>query len=229
MHRFIYPFLKVIFAVMELPYLVREPEVITPETPLLLMLHGFGSNEEDLFSFRETLPSDWLIVSFRAPLQAPFGGYSWYDIDFNDADRFVDVPQAVEALKAVISSCQDIRIRYGLRGSHTHLCGFSQGGVLSYALALTYPEIFSKVACLSSYPEARLLSRISKDKKALHQLKFFVSHGTDDAVIPLEWGRKAADLLYDLGCYFTFREYMSGHGVNQKNYMDLMDFLQGQL
>jgi phospholipase/carboxylesterase len=39
---------------MNLDYLVREPENITPSTPVLFMLHGYGSNEQDLFSFRET-------------------------------------------------------------------------------------------------------------------------------------------------------------------------------
>jgi phospholipase/carboxylesterase len=111
-----------------------------------------------------------------------------------------------------------------LTENETHICGFSQGGILSYALALQHPDLFSKVACMSCYPEEKLLVNISKNKKIFEKLHFFISHGTEDTIIPLEWGRKAADLLYDLGCYFSFREYMSGHGVNQKNYMDLMDF-----
>ncbi|MDR6456928.1 phospholipase/carboxylesterase [Chryseobacterium vietnamense] len=209
---------------MNLDYLVREPENITSQTPILFMLHGYGSNEQDLFSFRETLPNDWIIVSFRAPRDTQFEGYSWYDINFNDPENFIDVPQAEESLHAVLESMLKIINHYGLTESKAHLCGFSQGGILCYALALKHPELFNRVACMSSYPEDKILDGIVKDKKKLEGLRFFISHGTDDAVIPLEWGRKAADLLYDLSCYFTFREYMSGHGVNQKNYMDLMDF-----
>jgi phospholipase/carboxylesterase len=52
---------------MNLDYIVREPENISSDTTILFMLHGYGSNEQDLFSFRETLPKDWIIVSFRAP------------------------------------------------------------------------------------------------------------------------------------------------------------------
>lgn len=211
---------------MDLKYLVREPQNITQKTTILFMLHGYGSNEEDLFSFLPTLPEDWIVVSYRAPRDTEFGGYSWYDIDFTDAGKFVDVPQAVESLNALLKSIVDISNHYGLIGNQTHLCGFSQGGILSYTLALSYPELFTKVACLSAYPEEKLLGNIIKDKKKLEHLRFFISHGTDDAVIPLEWSRKAADLLYDLGCYFTFREYMSGHGVNQKNYLDLMEFFK---
>ena len=209
---------------MNLDYLVREPENITSATPILFMLHGYGSNEQDLFSFRETLPKDWIIISFRAPRDTQFEGYSWYDINFNDPENFIDVPQAKESLNAVLESILKIINNYGLTESKVHLCGFSQGGILCYALALKYPELFTNVACLSSYAEEKILDGIVKDKKKLEKLRFFVSHGTDDAVIPIDWGRKAAELLYDLNCYFTFREYMSGHGVNQKNYMDLIDF-----
>jgi len=209
---------------MNLDYIVKEPENITSSTPIIFMLHGYGSNEQDLFSFRETLPKDWIIVSFRAPRTTQFEGFSWYDIDFNNPENFIDIAQAEESLQTVLENILKIINRYGIVDGKTHLCGFSQGGILCYSLALRYPDMFSYVACLSSYPEEKILTNIVKDKKKLEKLRFFISHGTDDAVIPLEWGRKAADLLYDLGCYFTFREYMSGHGVNQKNYMDLMDF-----
>ncbi len=209
---------------MNLDYIVREPENISSITPILFMLHGYGSNEQDLFSFRESLPADWIIVSFRAPKPTQFEGYSWFDIDFNNPEQFIDLGQAKEILESVLENIMAITNKYGLTRNKTHLCGFSQGGILCYSLALKYPDLFNYVACLSTYPEEKLLTDIVKDKKKLENLRFFVSHGTDDAIIPMEWGRKAADLLYDLSCYFTFREYMSGHGVNQKNYIDLMEF-----
>lgn len=208
---------------MDLKYLVREPANISSSTPILFMMHGYGSNEQDLFSFTPNLPKDWIIVSYRAPRTA-FEGFSWYDIDFNDPEKFIDMPQAEEAISALIESFMEITNRYGLTDNPSHLCGFSQGGILAYALSLRYPELFHKVAIMSAYPEKKLLNDVVKDKKKLHQLRFFISHGTDDVVIPLDWGRQGADLLYDLSCYFTFREYMAGHGVNQKNYMDLMEF-----
>ena len=143
-----------------------------------------------------------------------------------NTENRIDIPQAKESLNGILENILKISNHYGLTDNETHLCGFSQGGILSYALALENPQLFSKIACLSCYPEEKLMENMVKDKKKLERLRFFISHGTEDAVIPLEWGRKAADLLYDLSCYFSFREYMSGHGVNQKNYMDLMDFFK---
>ena len=211
---------------MDLHYLVREPQNLNSKTTLLILLHGYGSNEEDLFSFVPTLPEDWLVVSFRAPLNSQYEGYSWYDIDLMNTENRIDIPQAKESLNGILENILKISNHYGLTDNETHLCGFSQGGILSYALALENPQLFSKIACLSCYPEEKLMENMVKEKKKLERLRFFISHGTEDAVIPLEWGRKAADLLYDLSCYFSFREYMSGHGVNQKNYMDLMDFFK---
>ena len=136
------------------------------------------------------------------------------------------IPKLLKKTPLLQMNILKIKNQYGLTANETHLAGFSQGGILSYALALNNPDLFSKIACMSCYAEEKLLTNIVKDKKKIEKLRFFISHGTDDAVIPLDWGRKAADLLYEMGAYFSFREYMSGHGVNQKNYMDLMDFFR---
>lgn len=202
---------------------IRIPQNITSQTPLLVLLHGYGSNEEDLFSFEPDLPKDWLVVSLQAPKNTPYGGFCWYDIDFTNAERFINVEQAEESIQLILNQISTIRKEYGISEGETHLCGFSQGGILSYALALRNPQIFQKVACLSAYPEQKILQNIAHKKELAH-LQFFVSHGTEDMVVPLDWGKKGYELLYDLSLFFTFREYSCGHGINPKNYQDLMSF-----
>lgn len=205
-------------------YLIKEPKKFTSDTPLLVLLHGYGSDENDLFSFTPDLPQDWLVVSFRAPLSTMNGGFSWYDIDFTNQEKFINVSQAEKSINLILSKIEEIKERYKINGN-VNLCGFSQGGILSYAMALTYPQVFKKIVCLSAYPEQKLLQNI-KSKKELSHLYFFISHGVDDMVIPVEWGRKGRELLYDMSVFFSFREYQSGHGVNAKNYQDLMAFLK---
>ena len=106
---------------MDLKYLVREPENINSKTPLLILLHGYGSNEEDLFSFVPTLPKEWLIVSFRAPLNTPYEGFSWYDIDLMNEENRIDLPQAKKSMEAILESIMQISNRYGLTDNETHL------------------------------------------------------------------------------------------------------------
>lgn len=206
---------------------IRKPQDITPHTPLLVLLHGYGSNEEGLFSFEPDLPKDWLVISLQAPKDTPYRGFCWYDIDFTDIDKFINVEQAEESIQWVLNQISTIREKYRISEGKTHLCGFSQGGIISYALALRNPQFFQKVACLSAYPEQKILQNIA-NKKALSHLEFFVSHGTEDTVVPLDWGKKGYQLLYNLNLFFVFREYPNGHGISPKNYQDLMNFFAKQ-
>lgn len=129
---------------MDLKYLVREPENITENTPIIFLLHGYGSNEQDLFSFTPELPKDWIVVSFRAPRNTPYEGFCWYDIDFSSAERFIDVEQAEESLSAILVKITEIKKFYGIENAPTHIAGFSQGGILSYALSLKIRKFLRK-------------------------------------------------------------------------------------
>jgi phospholipase/carboxylesterase len=65
------------------------------KNPLLLLLHGYGSNEADLFSFEEELPDDCYVISARAPYDLQYGSYAWYAINFDaDENKFSDHEQA---------------------------------------------------------------------------------------------------------------------------------------
>ena len=73
-------------------------------------------------------------------------------------------------MKSILNLIRDIKEEYQLT-ERTHLMGFSQGGILSYSMALTYPELFNKIAILSAYPETKILQNISKDK-SIHRNAF---------------------------------------------------------
>lgn len=209
---------------MSLKYIIKTPNPIKERVPILLLLHGYGSNEEDLFSFHPNLPEDWIVISFRAPITLEAGGFAWYDINFMEVEKWVDVPQAMQSMKNVITFIEEFKKERNLEHSPVHLGGFSQGGILTYSLSLTFPHLFQKVAIMSSYPEMKLLKNIQNERKVFQHLDFFISHGVEDAVIPMDWAQKAPEFLENLNINFSFREYMSGHGVNPKNYKDLMEF-----
>ena len=64
-------------------YLIKEPQSKKSKSPLLILLHGFGSNESDLHSFANYLPENHYIVSIRAPFKLSSGGFAWYNISFD--------------------------------------------------------------------------------------------------------------------------------------------------
>ena len=76
---------------MSLHYIVRHPKSNLENPPLLILLHGYGNNEEDLFSFAEELPDNLLIISAQAPYPMDYGGYAWYAINFDNVNgKFSD-------------------------------------------------------------------------------------------------------------------------------------------
>ena len=126
---------------LSLPHLVRQPEIASENPPLLLMLHGYGSNEEDLFSFADWLPNSLLIVSLRAPFQLPPYGFAWYSINWDAADgKLSDIRQAAESRNLIAKIIDEIIEKYKVDKSRICLMGFSQGAILSLATALTYPQ-----------------------------------------------------------------------------------------
>jgi phospholipase/carboxylesterase len=208
-----------------LEYVIQEPKIKTGKNLLLVMLHGYGSNELDLFSFAQDIPENFYIISFRAPLTLDFGGYAWYEINFMDAKKFNNIPQAKQAVSEIINSIMELSKTYSFDLTSIWLCGFSQGCILSYALALNSPELFKNIIGLSGYLDEEIVGKISSNEH-LHRLNFYLSHGIQDAVIPIEWSRKAPELLKNRGISVNYHEYNSGHGLNAKNYNDMIDWIK---
>jgi phospholipase/carboxylesterase len=210
---------------MNLHYLIQEPKTIKDQNPLLILLHGYGSNEEDLFSFATELPDDCYVISVRAPYDLQPYGHAWYAIHFDaDENKFSDNAQAKESVELIASFIDEIVKQYAIDTKNVTLIGFSQGAILSYATALTYPEKIAKVVALSGYFNQDILPKVI-DTKAISHLKFFVSHGSVDQVIPVEWARKAKPALENLGLEVAYHEYPIGHGVAPQNFFDFKNWL----
>jgi phospholipase/carboxylesterase len=210
---------------MNLHYLIQEPKVKHDKNPLLLLLHGYGSNEEDLFSFAPELPDDSYVISVRAPYDLQPYGHAWYAIHFDaDENKFSDNEQAKESVELIAHFIDEIVKKYPIDESNIALIGFSQGAILSYATALTYPEKVTKVVALSGYLNQEIIPEVL-DTKAISHLKFFISHGSADQVIPVDWARKAKPALEKLGLETVYQEYPIGHGVSPKNFFDFKAWL----
>ena len=211
---------------MKLKYKIKEPKIILDKNPLLLLLHGYGSNEEDLFSFASDLPDTYFVVSARAPYDMQYGSYAWYAIDFDAGEnKFSNVEQAKISRDAVAEFIDELKNNYPIDTENVTLIGFSQGTILSYAIALSYPEKVQKVVAMSGYLNQEMCTD-DYLKNNLSQLKIFSSHGTVDQVVPVEWGRKAKPFLDNLGVATVYKEYANiGHGVCPQNFHDFKEWL----
>ena len=210
---------------MKLTYLIKEPKIKLEKNPLLLLLHGYGSNEEDLFSFANELPNNYYVVSARAPFDMQYGSYAWYAINFDaDENKFSDVEQAKISRDLVASFIDELVDKYPIDSENIALVGFSQGCILSYAIALSYPEKIQRVVAMSGYLNPEMLQQ-DYLKNNLSKLHVFISHGTVDQVVPVEWGRKAKPFLDNLGIESVYKEYPIGHGISPQNFHDFKEWL----
>lgn len=214
---------------LSLHYIAREPKIITENTSLLILLHGYGSSEEDLFSFAGELPEDLLIVSARAPQTLGFGSYSWYTIHFNNPKgKFSDMPEAIKAREIIAVFIDEVQQKYGVSPEKTFLLGFSQGTILSYAVAFNYPEKVQKIIALSGYVNPDLLPD-DLSSKDYSKLDFYISHGSMDQVIPVEWANKAPGFLKQLNIKHSYKEFPVGHGVSPKNFYEFSQWIEERM
>src|SRR6478735_6989541 len=137
---------------LSLEYKIREPKVILDKNPLLLLLHGYGSNEADLFSFASELQNEYYIISARAPYDLMYGSYAWYAINFDaDENKFSDIGQAKISRDIIAGFIDELNSNYAIDSHNVTLIGFSQGSILSYAIALSYPEKVQRIVVMSGY------------------------------------------------------------------------------
>jgi phospholipase/carboxylesterase len=214
---------------LSLEYLVREPKITINKPPLLIMLHGYGSNEQDLFSFADELPDELLIISARAPLSMGFGSYAWYTIHFDAPEgKFSDIPEAIKARDTINNFIDEITNNFEFDTNNVFLLGFSQGTILSYAVAFNYPGKVQHVIALSGYINNELLPK-ELYRSDFNNLDFYISHGIVDQVIPVDWGRKAPPFLDKLGLKNSYQEYPVGHGVAPQNFYSLKTWIEERL
>lgn len=208
---------------------ITRPSSLKENAPLLIMCHGYGSDENDLFSFAQELPEELFIISVRAPYpMQPFGN-AWYAINFDaQQNKWNDVEQAMESRDKISNLIDEACAKYPVDKNNVTLLGFSQGTILSYAVALTYPEKVKNIVALSGYISEDMLDENLKEKDFSH-LDFYCSHGSVDQVIPVDWARNAPKFLDKLNIKHSYSEFPVGHGVAPQNFFEFRSWLEKRI
>lgn len=203
----------------------KAPTNPTEASPVIIMLHGYGSDENDLFSFATELPETYTIISLKAPIPMQPYGNAWYNIYFDaPKGKFSDTEQAIASRDLIAKCIDDILEKYNVQKDNVTLLGFSQGTILSLAVALSYPEKVKNVIGLSGYVNEDILIDGYAEKDFSH-LNIYTSHGTVDQVIPIDWAQKTKPFLKTLGIECTYSEFPVGHGVAPQNFYEFKEWL----
>ena len=214
---------------LSLIHLVQRPRVpVTGPPPLLVLLHGLGSNEEDLFGLAPFLDARFLVVSARAPVAMSWGGYCWFNIEFGPRGMIADLEQARQSLGLLPAFIDEVVQAYSADEKCVYLAGFSQGAMMSLGLALSHPEKVAGVVAMSGRLQTPALGP-GVDQKALARMPILLTHGVYDPVLPVEHGRAARQYLESLPVELTYHEYPMGHEVNAECLRDVCSWLSHTL
>ncbi|MEM6722039.1 MAG: alpha/beta hydrolase-fold protein [Bacteroidota bacterium] len=212
---------------LSLHHIIRAPKVATEKAPVIILLHGYGSNEEDLFSFASELPESLFVVSVRAPRNLQPYGYSWYDIHYTATEKISNDEHAIESRELMADFIDEVIANYPVDENNVTLLGFSQGTILSYAITFTYPEKIKNVVALSGYLNHKIFE-VSDDKNYDH-LEFYCSHGSVDQVIPVEAAREITPFMELNDLKHVYEEYPVGHGVAPQNFFSFKAWLEKRI
>ena len=137
---------------LSLVHLLRDPKT-PPEPgkkpPLLILLHGVGSNERDLFGLAEELDPRFLVVSVRSPLSFDFGGYGWYPVRFTPQGAVGDTALVEAGRQKLIAFIEEAVTAYDADPAQVYLLGFSQGAIMGLFVTLTRPDLVAGMVAMS--------------------------------------------------------------------------------
>ena len=209
---------------LPLKYL-EQTNADTPNQPLVIFLHGYGSNEQDLFGIKDDLPASYTYLSVRAPITMEEGSYQWFRKKGEGAynGETDDLKTSGQVLLDFIAQAAK---KYHTEPDKVVLVGFSQGAIMSYEVALRHPEALGGIAALSGRILPVLKSALKPDEKR-QTLAIFIGHGKEDNRLPYKDGTDANILLQGLSLTPEFHGYEGlGHSISAAEIEDLNAWLQ---
>jgi phospholipase/carboxylesterase len=186
--------------------------VSTPKATFVLM-HGLGSDENDMFGLAQALHPELEIICLRAPHS--YGpGFAWFDVQWTPAGIRADEAQLWQSVHGVANFLESLK-------SPVIVGGFSQGAMMTLGLMHEFPSHFQGAVLLSG--------RKVKDETPNFERPVFQAHGTFDDVIRMQEGDAVKRILSPLGDRFTSHEYQMGHWICEEEIADLNDWFTAQI
>ena len=217
---------------LALAYLTRAPQppdaAEQDHPPLLLLLHGVGSHEGDLFRFAARLDPRFLVLSARAPLTRAPGSYAWFFVEQTPAGPKIAPDQLAASRATLAQFIAEAVAAHHADPDRVYLLGFSQGAIMAMTLALTEPRLLAGlVAIAGRIPPEVLGWAVPPEQTA--GLPLLLEHGRQDAVLNIDWAHKARAVLERQRVALTYREYDAPHSITQDMLADATSWLSARL
>ncbi len=191
----------------------------------LVLLHGYGANENDLLPIAHELDPRVRVISLQGPVALGGSMRAWFNLAQDPSGRIsFDLEEARGAVREASAAIEEI----AAASPRPLLLGFSQGAGIALGVSLLRPELAAGVISLSGVARA-LEDRDHAPAEQLRGFPVFAAHGVQDPLIPIKLGRKLRDDLTRLGVDVEWREYPMGHVVVPEELDDAREWLRPRL
>ena len=196
---------------------IREP-AIAPDgpPPLLLLLHGVGSNELSMAALAPDLDPRFVICSVRSPVELGPFSFGWYRVRFTPDGPLIDADEARAGIDRAVAFLDEAVAALGADPQRVFLAGFSQGGIVSLAAMLTAPEKVAGVVCMSGRLPPEIVPLAAAPER-LRGKPVLIVHGTRDETLGVDYGRRAAEILAGLPLAVEYHELDIGHTTSPES------------
>ena len=216
---------------LPLSYLHRPADDGAGTPGLLVLMHGVGSNAEDLFGLADYVPAHLHVISLQAPypMSPHMPAYAWFMFGVQpDGTRVIDEAQELQSRALVARTVQQAAEQLGVPASRVVVGGFSQGGIMALSVLLTQPQLLHGIGVWHS----RLLPQVLPHQVPPAQLQgraAWISHGTVDSVIPLAQAHRIRGHLQATPVALTYREYPCEHTIHPQELRESLQWLAQQV
>ncbi|MBC7797687.1 MAG: hypothetical protein H7Z37_12510, partial [Pyrinomonadaceae bacterium] len=172
---------------LSLNYVFRESlkQAENGKSPLLLLLHGIGSNEHDLFGLTPYLDERFFIASAQAPIALDSQAFAWFELSFSLQGMTANLEQAETSRQLLINFIAELIEKHDLNAEKVFLCGFSQGAIMSHAVMLSATEKLAGIVAMSGRMISKELLQ-NADSSKLKDFPVLIVHGKHDTVLTID-------------------------------------------
>jgi phospholipase/carboxylesterase len=208
-----------------LHYVIKDAKDKAKQSPLLVLLHGYGSNENDLLSLSENIPNNWMVVSVRGPYKVTENSYRWYDVKMTNGKIVINFDEEEKSRKKLMDLLFEIKKGYNIDSQKVTVAGFSQGANMAQFLGLGVPSLVTSFGVFSGRFVEEFMPYIS-NSTSLKNSKVFISHGSEDKMLPKIFADENRAKLNELGIKITYCEDTNGHSISEKQWSEFCKWLQ---
>jgi phospholipase/carboxylesterase len=189
------------------------------DAPVLILLHGRGTDENDLTGLIPYFDKRFEVYSIRAPYEFEYGGWTWFLLNDDGSYGREEFDKSLNLLLDFVKQ---------LNNPSTYLVGFSMGSMMALAAGLTHPELFTGIAAQSGLVPEQAQHLVMKWDE-LQDCAFCITHGVYDPVLPITHAHRAKELFARSNARVFYKEYPMGHEISPESLDDVAKWLTDRI